>query len=143
MTRLQNRAFTLIAGLGLVLMFVSGTALAQYQLTNLVSNQVGAARHTDPLLVNAWGLVYAPGSPFWISDNGSGWSTLYDGTGGKVPFEVEIPSANGSGAGSPTGIVYNGLDDFQGQGWGSIFFLSPLTGPIGGGARAPPPKNPH
>jgi len=144
MTRLQNRAFTLIACLGLVLMFVSGTALAQYQLTNLVSNQVGAARHTDPLLVNAWGLVHAPGSPFWISDNGSGWSTLYDGSGGKVPFEVEIPSANGSGTGSPTGIVYNGSADsseFQVQGWASVFLFATQDGTISGWAPQSDPNN--
>jgi hypothetical protein len=55
--------------------------LAQYQLTNLVSNQVGTAKHTDPLIVNAWGLVHAAGSPFWVADNGSGWSTLYNGAG--------------------------------------------------------------
>ena len=28
--------------------------LGAYQLTNLVSNQVGTAKHTDPLIVNAW-----------------------------------------------------------------------------------------
>ena len=142
MARLHNRALTLIACLGLVLMFVSGTALAQYQLTNLVSNQVGAARHTDPLLVNAWGLTYGPGGPFWISDNGSGWSTLYNGNnGGKVPFEVEIPSANGSGTGSPTGIVYNGSNEFQVQGWASIFLFATLDGTISGWAPQSDPNN--
>jgi uncharacterized protein (TIGR03118 family) len=141
MARFHNRALTLIACLGLVLMFVSGTALAQYQLTNLVSNQVGAARHTDPLLVNSWGLVHAPGSPFWISDNGSGWSTLYDGNGGKIPFEVEIPSANGSGTGSPTGIVNNGSNEFQVQGWASIFLFATLDGTISGWAPQSDPNN--
>src|SRR6266478_4202560 len=107
MARLHNRALTLIACLGLVMMFVSGTVLAQYQLTNLVSNQVGAARHTDPLLVNAWGLAYGPGSPFWISDNGSGWSTLYNGSGKAQSLRVLIPAV-ANGPGSPTGIVFNG-----------------------------------
>jgi len=138
MARLHNRAFTRMACLAL--MFASA-ALAQYQLTNLVSNQVGAARHTDPLLVNAWGLVYGPGGPFWISDNGSGWATLYDGTGGKVPFEVEIPSANGSGRGSPTGIVYNGSNEFQVQGWASIFLFATLDGTISGWAPQSDPNN--
>src|SRR5258708_21960864 len=101
---MQRRVCALTACLGLALMFGSTAAVAQYKLTNLVSNQVGQAAHTDPLLVNAWGLVYAPGSPFWISDQGSGWSTLYDGRGNKGPFEMEIPSANGPGAASPTGV---------------------------------------
>jgi uncharacterized protein (TIGR03118 family) len=139
MPRLHTRALTLIACLGLVLMFVSGTALAQYQLTNLVSNQVGAARHTDPLLVNAWGLVYAPGSPFWISDNGSGWSTLYDGHGVKQGLEVLIPST-GDNPGSPTGIVFNGSNDFQVQNWAAIFLFATLDGTISGWA---PQSNPN
>jgi uncharacterized protein (TIGR03118 family) len=127
--------------LGLTLLLVSSAALAQYQLTNLVSNQVGQAKHTDPLLVNAWGLVYAPGSPFWISDNGSGWSTLYDGAGNKQGLEVEIPSANGSGTGSPTGIVFNGSNDFQVQGWASIFIFATLDGTISGWAPQSDPNN--
>src|SRR3974390_3008746 len=109
---MQRRTLALTACLGLLLLWGSSSAWAQYQLTNLVSNQVGQARHTDPLLVNAWGLAYAPGSPFWISDQGSGWSTLYDGNGKKVSFEVLIPSASGQGPGQPTGIVFNGSQDF-------------------------------
>jgi uncharacterized protein (TIGR03118 family) len=139
MARLHNRALTLTACLGLVLMFVSGTALAQYQLTNLVSNQAGAAKHTDPLLVNAWGLVYAPGSPFWISDNGTGWSTLYDGNGVKQGLQVVVPSTNNN-PGSPTGIVFNGSNDFQVQGWAAIFLFATLDGTISGWA---PQSNPN
>src|SRR5229473_3846674 len=138
---MQRRIFALTACLGLALMFGSTAAVAQYKLTNLVSNQVGQAAHTDPLLVNAWGLVYAPGSPFWISDQGSGWSTLYTGGGSKIPFEVEIPSANGSGAGSPTGIVWNGSNEFQVQGWASIFLFATLDGTISGWAPQSDPNN--
>src|SRR5260370_2578633 len=138
---MQRRIFALTACLGLALMFGSTVVVAQYKLTKLVSNQVGQAAHTDPLLVNAWGLVYAPGSPFWISDQGSGWSTLYDGRGNKVPFEVEIPSANGSGAGSPTGIVWNGSNEFQVQGWASIFLFATLDGTISGWAPQSDPNN--
>jgi uncharacterized protein (TIGR03118 family) len=138
MPRLHHRALTLPACLGLVLL-VSGTALAQYQLTNLVSNQAGAAKHTDPLLVNAWGLVYAPGSPFWISDNGSGWSTLYNGNGVKQGLQVVVPST-GNNPGSPTGIVFNGSNDFQVQGWAAIFLFATLDGTISGWA---PQSNPN
>jgi uncharacterized protein (TIGR03118 family) len=122
------------ACLGLALMLVSNAALAQYQLTNLVSNQVGAAKHTDPLMVNGWGLVYGPGGPFWISDAGSGWSTLYNGNGAKQALDVFIPTASGQGPGSPTGIVFNGSGDFQVQGWPSIFLFATLDGTISGWA---------
>jgi len=138
---MQRRIIALTACLGLALMFSSTAALAQYQLTNLVSNQVGQAAHTDPLLVNAWGLVHTPTSPFWISDQGSGWSTLYTGTGAKVPLEVEIPSANGAGTGSPTGIVWNGSNEFQVKGWASIFIFATLDGTISGWAPQSDPNN--
>src|SRR6266481_5336683 len=39
------------------------TASAQYQRTDLVSNQPGVAPNTDPHLVNAWGLVALPTRP--------------------------------------------------------------------------------
>lgn len=140
---MQHRRIGFTLCYGLALMFVSSAALAQYQLTNLVSNQVGAAKHTDPLLVNAWGLAYAPGGAFWISDEGSGWSTLYDGQGNKQSLEVGIPSASGAGTGSPTGIVYNGSQnplEFQVQGWASIFLFATLDGTISGWA---PQSNPN
>jgi uncharacterized protein (TIGR03118 family) len=126
--------------LGLAVMLVSSAALAQYQLTNLVSNQVGAARHIDPLQVNGWGLVYGPGGPFWVSDQGSGWSTLYNGKGVKKSFEVLVPSASGAGPGQPTGIVFNASSDFQVQGWASKFLFATLDGTISGWA---PQSNPN
>jgi uncharacterized protein (TIGR03118 family) len=135
-----TRSLALTFFLGVMLLLVSGTAAAQYSLTNLVSNQVGAAKHTDPLLVNAWGLAYGPSGPFWISDNGSGWSTLYNGNGFKQGLQVLVPTAGGDGPGTPTGIVFNGSQDFQVQGWASIFLFATLDGTISGWA---PQSNPN
>src|SRR3954451_7121382 len=92
------------------LLMISGAAMAQqsYSKTFLVSNVSGKAAHTDALLKNAWGLVYAPGGPFWVSDEASGWSTLYDGNGNPQTLKVIVPPSSGTGPGSPTGIVYNG-----------------------------------
>jgi uncharacterized protein (TIGR03118 family) len=133
-------AHTLAIAILLVgIMLISGTAAAQYQLTNLVSNEAGQAKHTDPLLVNAWGLAYGPTGPFWISDEGSGWSTLYDGNGIKQGLEVLVPAV-GSGPGSPTGIIFNASQDFQVQGWASIFLFATLDGTISGWA---PQSNPN
>lgn len=127
---------TLAFGTRLALLLVVGSsmALAQYQLTNRVSNQVGQARNTDPLIVNAWGIAYGPGGPLWISDNGSGWSTLYNAKGVAKNLKVEIPSESGGGVGSPTGIVFNGSQDFQVQGWSSIFIFATLDGTVSGWA---------
>jgi uncharacterized protein (TIGR03118 family) len=124
----------------LALMFASSAAFAQYHLLNLASNQVGKALHPDPLIVNAWGLVHFPGGPWWVSDNQSGWSTLYDGGGHAQGLRVLIPTAgNGptspaglNGPGSPTGIVFNGSNDFQVGGWPSLFLFATLDGTISG-----------
>jgi len=127
---MQRRTFVLAAYLGVMLIVGSNLAVAQYQLHNLVSNQIGQAKHIDPLLVNAWGLAYGPGGPFWISDQGSGWSTLYDGSGNAKSLRVEIPPASGGSVGSPTGIVFNAWSDFQVQGQSSIFLFATLDGTI-------------
>jgi len=138
---MQRRTISLIAGLGLVMMFGPTLAMAQYQLTNLVSNQVGMAKHDDPLLVDGWGLAYAPGNPFWVSDQGSGWATLYTGTGAEKALKVEIPTASGAGVGSPTGMVFNGSQEFQVQGWPAIFLFATLDGTISGWAPQSDPNN--
>ena len=130
---MQRRKVVLSAFLGLAVLLVSSAAMAQYQVTNLVSNQKGQATHTDPLLVNSWGLVFAPGSPFWISDNKTGFSTLYDGSGTPQSLQVVVPGASG-GPGSPTGIVFNGSSDFQVQGSSTFFLFATLDGTISGWA---------
>jgi len=131
---MQRRTIAFTACLGLLVLFASSAALAQYHLTNLASNQVGKSKNPDALLANAWGLTYGPGSPFWISDEASGWSTLYDGTGVAKGLKVEIPTASGGGVGSPTGIVHNGSKEFQVKGWASIFLFATLDGTISGWA---------
>ncbi len=137
---MQRRMIALALAIGVALMFVPSAALAQYQLTNLVSNVKGQARNTDPLLVNAWGVAYSPTGPFWISDEGSGWSTLYNENGVKQGLEVLIPSASGAGPGSPTGIVFNGSGEFAVQGWSAFFIFATLDGTISGWA---PQSNPN
>jgi uncharacterized protein (TIGR03118 family) len=129
---MQHRKIAFTLCVGLAVMLVSNAALAQYQLTNLVSNQFATAKHTDPLVVNAWGLVHGPGTPFWISEAGSGWSTLYNGQGVAKSLRVLIPSASGAGPGSPTGIVFNGSPDFQLQGSPTFFLFVTLDGTIMG-----------
>src|SRR5208283_5268592 len=89
-------------------------------------------KHTDPLLKNPWGLAYAPGGAFWISDEATGWSTLYDGKGDPQSQQVIVPPASGTGAGSPTGIVYNGSSEFQIESWASVFIFATLDGTISG-----------
>jgi uncharacterized protein (TIGR03118 family) len=71
-----------------------------YLVTVLVSNVSGQAPVTDPKLVNGWGIAATGTSPWWVSNNGTDSSTLYNGTGGKLATEVTVP-------GGPTGMVAN------------------------------------
>ena len=76
--------------------------------TNLVSDGAIPAANTDPNLKNPWGVAFAPSGPFWVSDNNSGLTTLYNGAGAVQSLVVTIPPApHSSSLGSPTGQVFN------------------------------------
>ena len=94
-----------------------GMAQAYHQ-TNFVSDIQGLAPTSDGHLLNPWGLTASSASPWWVSDNNGGVSTLYDGnTGAIVPLVVNIPplDANGNGTGTPTGVVFTGASSFMFQ----------------------------
>jgi uncharacterized protein (TIGR03118 family) len=79
--------------------------------TNLVSDGAVSANVVDPALKNPWGISFGPASPFWVANNGSGVSTLYQGDGTKNALNVAVPPAPGSPLGTlgtPTGTVFNG-----------------------------------
>ena len=91
-----------------VLVCLATPGSAQYTVTNLVSNQTAIGSNpADPDLVNAWGLTSLAASPFWVSDNGTGNSTLYNSQGQKQALVVTIPTASGIGQGVPTGVIGN------------------------------------
>ncbi len=82
-----------------------------YLVHYLVSDIPDLADYTDAHLMGAWGISESGSSPFWISDAGSGFSTLYSTTGSPVTavvVTIEPSKASGTGApGIPTGTVYN------------------------------------
>jgi uncharacterized protein (TIGR03118 family) len=101
-----------IFALGLALLVSPAWAQAPtttaFKIANLVSNQSGNAKNVDPNLVNAWGLSQFGTGPIWVSDNGTGLSTLYaQGTGVVQSLVVTIPD------GQPTGTVYAPFIGFQ------------------------------
>jgi len=87
-------------------------AAGAYQQHNLVANLAGAADVTDPNLVNPWGIAFNPFGPVWVANNGTGVSTLYDGTGAPNSLIVQVPTPGAVTGGHPTGVVYNGSGDF-------------------------------
>jgi len=109
MRKLSLAGFRTLA-FGFVFSLLSPLSFGQhYTTTPLVSNITGRAPVTDPNLQNAWGLVASPGSPWWLSNNAGGTSTLYNGAGAIVPLVVTVPNAPSQTApGSPTGIMFNG-----------------------------------
>jgi uncharacterized protein (TIGR03118 family) len=82
-----------------------------YAVRNLVSDGAVPAEHTDPNLVNAWGLDALPTTPWWVADNGTNRSTLYDAQGVATPLVVDVPGA-GAGA-APSGLAANPTNEFM------------------------------
>jgi uncharacterized protein (TIGR03118 family) len=110
-------AAAILVATGLV---ASASATANsYTVTNLVSDVPGLATHVDPDLVNAWGLTSLPTSPWWVADNGTNVSTLYQADGSKRTLTVQVPNA-------PTGAVSNTGPNFvvsNGTSSGPSFFI--------------------
>src|SRR5207247_9442515 len=113
----MRKAFLLTTGLSAALIVAAQPAAAQfYSQHNLVSDGAVPADLADSSLVNAWGLTASATSPWWVADNGTGLSTLYNGnTGAKLGLTVTVP-------GAPTGVVFNG-------GTGFVVHNGMLSGP--------------
>lgn len=107
----------------------------QYAITNLTTSGGSGAANIDPNLVNSWGIARSSGGPWWVADNGTGLSTLYTGTGSVIPLVVKIPPAqpNSGKLGSPTGIIFNGSQEFAvAPGKPAIFLFATEDGTISG-----------
>ncbi len=107
-----------------------------YRVTPLVSDVPGAAAHTDANLVNGWGITAGPTTPWWVSDNGTDTSTLYDGSGIARPLVVSV-------VGAPTGTVFNVTGDFAVSAGGATaparFLFATESGTIQGWNPGVPP----
>src|SRR5258705_10042049 len=120
-------------------LIMSATGSAQhYTQTNLVSNSAGVAPVTDPHLINPWGLSRNSGSPWWVSDQATGFSTLYNGAGAKQSLIVTVPPADPTNkntpTGTPTGTFANGsqTDFLLAPGTPAVFLFSTIDGTIAG-----------
>lgn len=117
-----------------------GCATAQtnnYQQTNLVSNTIHAAAHTQPSLVTPWGLAISPNGGFGIVNNGRGTFAAYDGSGDELslltlvagPPQLESNPGPSAIAANPTGTF------FTEKGTGAVpspFLFATLDGTISG-----------
>jgi uncharacterized protein (TIGR03118 family) len=76
-----------------------------FTVTGLVSDGFARSLQVNPHLVNPWGLAASPTGPIWISNNGTGTTSIVDGNGSTVLPDIAVP-------GAPTGAVFNGTDGF-------------------------------
>jgi uncharacterized protein (TIGR03118 family) len=112
-----------------------GGNAGRYVVTKLVADLPGVAAQTDSNLVNGWGIAMLATSPIWVSNNGTGTSTLYNGAGAAVspPSPVTIPSVSGTDHGVPTGMTSNpSANDFllAGPGTAARFLWATEDGAI-------------
>ena len=109
-----------------------------YNQTDLVSNTSAAAPVTDSQLVNPWGLSRGAGSAWWVADNLTGVSTLYNGAGVKQSLVVTIPPTDPTNkntpTGTPSGTIFNGsqADFLLAPGKPAVFLFSTIDGTIAG-----------
>jgi uncharacterized protein (TIGR03118 family) len=106
------KTFLRLATIATMALSTGALAFGQnYVQTDLVSNTSGVAPVTDPQLVNAWGLSRSSSSVWWVSDEKTGFATLYNGAGTKQSLVVTIPPADPANkqtpTGSPTGTIFN------------------------------------
>jgi uncharacterized protein (TIGR03118 family) len=110
--------------------------------TNLVSDGFVPAPTIDPNLINPWGIAHSATSPFWVSDNGMGVTTVYTGAGtlvkvaGHDAITIATPPGQTSPA-APTGDVFNiagtGFNVSSGGVTGSsVFMFATEDGTISG-----------
>ena len=126
-----------VAALALTfIVIVASNALAQhYTRTDLTTDNasVSPAPNIDPNLVNPWGMARSSGGPWWISDNGTSVSTLYDSTGLPKSLVVSIPAPDGQPGGTPTGTVFNYTGAFEvASGFSAVFLFATEDGTISG-----------
>ena len=124
------------AGVTLALSLSSAAFAQRYQQTNLDANVPGAAEFPDPQLINGWGLARATGGVWWVSDEATGFATLYNGAGAKQGLVVKIPKNDPNDPtfpnGTPTGVIPNSnTTDFPAApGKTAAFIFATLDGSI-------------
>jgi uncharacterized protein (TIGR03118 family) len=110
-----------------------------YATSNLISDGAVDADHVNPNLVNPWGLAAPNPADFWVGNNGTGTSSLFDTAGNVVtglPFVTIPPPAGSTDTAAPTAVVLNMGGSFNitnGTSSGSsIFIFATEDGTISG-----------
>jgi uncharacterized protein (TIGR03118 family) len=144
----RKSALITCAVLAASLMLAAIPAMGQYKQVNLVSDQAGLARYTDPNLLDAWGMARLPGGGFIVADALSGFVTFYSRDGKTLHTPVTVPAAPSlppGTPGSPAGLVANPTSEFviskNGKSAPALYLFSTLDGLICGWNPAVDPDN--
>ena len=117
-TLLRTRSLCTLFFLSLAASTCFAASIGTFGETTLVTSA------TDPDLINPWGVSFSPSGPFWVSDNGTGKSTLYNSSGTKAGLVVTMPT----GSEPVTGQVFNGTSSFNSD----AFLFASENGTIAG-----------
>src|SRR5262245_52346227 len=107
---MPRRALALAASIGLLLGVALPAAARNINADNTYGVHVLFSTASDASLVNGWGISHSGTSPWWVSNEGTNTSTLYNTTAGATPTKVGLTI---SVAGGPTGQVNNPPTDFK------------------------------
>src|SRR5262245_21484177 len=110
MKHCRSVSFTVLTMLALSAAAASAAPVGYAQI-NLVSDVPGLAANLDPNLKNPWGMSYSATSLFWISDQVTNVSTLYNFAGAPQALVVTVPPG-APGPTGPTGQVFVGGQGF-------------------------------
>ena len=89
---MRMKLATLVAGVCLLAAPMRAFAQNNFTEVDLVSDQSGAPV-LDANLVNPWGLAPGGNCTFWVSNNGTGTSTLYSPEGVSTGLVVNTSAA--------------------------------------------------
>jgi len=115
-----------------VTLLTLAAAAQNYKVTILTSDIPNVGNVNDTNLVNPWGVAASSTSFWWVSDNGTGLSTLYDANGNAQSLVVSVPQWDNTPGGNPTGVVFNGTGDFMINGSATHFLFATEDGTIQG-----------
>jgi uncharacterized protein (TIGR03118 family) len=131
---MARRSLALLASLALAALVATPAAARNPNAVNAFAVHPLQTTASDANLVNGWGIVAGPTTPWWVSNNGTDTSTLYTAAGAKVNLTVSVP-------GEPTGVVFNGnpaaFPVADGSSTASRFIFATQSGTIQGWAGGP------
>jgi uncharacterized protein (TIGR03118 family) len=89
-------------------------SVKDFEQVNLLGNNMSYhPARVDPTFVNGWGIAFTGTGVAWVNAQAMGLSFVLDKEGLQLRPPVMIPSPTMISGGAPTGIVFNGGNNFK------------------------------